>query len=89
MNPNAGDVQAPAPSATPGAGKKVHVYREEWEMDEGAYGSMGTPRVKPYSMCSLAHLRLKFYFICLLFFNCLGLFLKPVGRQTAFAFFLT
>lgn len=53
MNPNAGDVQAPTPSATPGAARKAHVYREEWEMDEGAYGSMGTPRVKPYSMCSL------------------------------------
>lgn len=67
MNPNAGDVQAPAPSATPGAGRKAHVYREEWEMDEGAYGSMGTPRVKPYSMCSLAHLPLEFHVICLLF----------------------
>lgn len=49
MYPNAGDVQAPAPSATPGGGKKSHVYREEWEMDEGAYGSKGTPRVNPYS----------------------------------------
>lgn len=57
MNPNAGDVQAPTPSATPGAARKAHVYREEWEMDEGAYGSMGTPRVKPYSMCSLTHSR--------------------------------
>ena len=49
MYPNAGDVQAPSPAATPGAGKKSHVYREEWEMDEGAYGN-GTPKgINPYS----------------------------------------
>lgn len=39
MYPHAGDVQAPTPSATPSGGKRRHVYREEWEMDEGAYGS--------------------------------------------------
>lgn len=50
MYPNAGDVQAPAPAATPGGAKKSHVYREEWEMDEGAYGSHGTPRVNPHGM---------------------------------------
>lgn len=60
MNPNAGDVQAPATPVTPGAARKAHVYQEEWEMDEGAYGRKGTPRVKPYSMCSL-------YIIYLLF----------------------
>jgi len=49
MYPNAGDVQAPSPAATPGAGKRSHVYREEWEMDEGAYGQ-GTPKgINPYS----------------------------------------
>lgn len=69
MNPNAGDVQAPAPSAIPAA-KKAHVYREEWEMDEGAYGSMGTPRVKPYSMCS----RPECHVICLLFYIVSGCF---------------
>lgn len=49
MYPNAGDVQAPAQAATPGSGRKSHVYREEWEMDEGAYGSKGTPRLNSYS----------------------------------------
>lgn len=73
MNPNAGDVQAPPAAATPAA-KKVHVYREEWEMDEGAYGRKGTPRVKPYSMCSLFIL-----FIC--FFYCLGLFPEAIGKK--------
>lgn len=48
MYPNAGDVQAPTPAATPGGGRKAHVYKEEWEMDEGAYGSHGTPRVNPH-----------------------------------------
>ncbi|KAI5858496.1 hypothetical protein BZA05DRAFT_381418 [Tricharina praecox] len=51
MYPNAGDVQAPTPSATPSGGKKKHVYREEWEMDEGAYGSKR--RETPYSMSSV------------------------------------
>ncbi|RPB11672.1 hypothetical protein P167DRAFT_553919 [Morchella conica CCBAS932] len=49
MYPNAGDVQAPTPAATPGGGRKAHVYKEEWEMDEGAYGSHGTPRVNPHA----------------------------------------
>jgi len=48
MYPNAGDVQAPTPSDTPSGGKKKHVYREEWEMGEGAYGSKR--RETPYSM---------------------------------------
>jgi hypothetical protein len=48
MYPNAGDVQAPTPSETPSGGKKKHVYREEWEMDVGAYGS--GRRETPYSM---------------------------------------
>ncbi|CCX30666.1 Similar to hypothetical protein [Tuber melanosporum Mel28]; acc. no. XP_002837972 [Pyronema omphalodes CBS 100304] len=45
MYPNAGDVQAPSDVALPGllGGKKKHVYREEWEMDDGAYGSL-TPK---------------------------------------------
>ncbi|KAI5837230.1 hypothetical protein DFP73DRAFT_487624 [Morchella snyderi] len=49
MYPNAGDVQAPTPAATPGGGRKAHVYKEEWEMDEGAYGTHGTPRVNPHA----------------------------------------
>jgi hypothetical protein len=43
MYPNAGDVQAPSDVSLPGLGKKKHVYREEWEMDDGAYGSL-TPK---------------------------------------------
>lgn len=50
MYPNAGDVQAPTPSETPSNSRKKHVYREEWEMDEGAYGS--NRRETPYSMSS-------------------------------------
>lgn len=50
MYPNAGDVQAPSPAATPGGGRKAHVYREEWEMDEGAYGTHGAPRINPHGM---------------------------------------
>ncbi|KAI5815780.1 hypothetical protein BZA77DRAFT_315092 [Pyronema omphalodes] len=50
MYPNAGDVQAPSEVALPGLGKKKHVYREEWEMDDGAYGSL-TPKAA-YSMSS-------------------------------------
>jgi hypothetical protein len=48
MYPNAGDVQAPTPTETPNSGRKKHVYREEWEMNEGAYG--GKRRETPYSM---------------------------------------
>ncbi|CAZ82163.1 unnamed protein product [Tuber melanosporum] len=52
MYPNAGDVQAPSPAVTPGAGRRSHVYREEWEMDEGAYGH-GTPKgINPYTRSS-------------------------------------
>ena len=47
MYPSAGEVQAPSQSSTPVAGKKKHVYREEWEMNEGAYGSKR--RESPYS----------------------------------------
>lgn len=57
MYPHAGDVQAPTPSATPSGGKKKHVYREEWEMDEGAYGS-GKSKT-PYCECSRDALKLK------------------------------
>lgn len=71
MNPNAGDVQAPPTPVAPGAAKKVHVYREEWEMDEGAYGSKGTSRVKPYSMCSLTTPGISWLY---LLFYCLGCF---------------
>ena len=48
MYPNAGDVQAPTPTETPSSSKKKHVYREEWEMNEGAYGQKR--RETPYSM---------------------------------------
>ncbi|KAI5788485.1 hypothetical protein EDC01DRAFT_617479 [Geopyxis carbonaria] len=50
MHPNAGDVQAPTPSETPSSNRKKHVYREEWEMDEGAYGAQRNKT--PYSMSS-------------------------------------
>ncbi|KAF8533269.1 hypothetical protein BDD12DRAFT_899766 [Trichophaea hybrida] len=50
MYPNAGDVQAPTPSDTPSSNRKKHVYREEWEMNEGAYGTKR--RETPYSMSS-------------------------------------
>ncbi|KAF8243050.1 hypothetical protein K440DRAFT_664416 [Wilcoxina mikolae CBS 423.85] len=50
MYPNAGDVQAPTPSETPSSNRKKHVYREEWEMNEGAYGTKR--RETPYSMSS-------------------------------------
>lgn len=52
MLSNAGDVQAPTPAATPSEGRKSHVYREEWEMDEGAYGKRKTET--PYSRCRAA-----------------------------------
>jgi hypothetical protein len=52
MYPNAGDVQAPTPSETPSGGRKKHVYREEWEMDEGAYSAKR--RETPYSRVSYA-----------------------------------
>jgi hypothetical protein len=48
MYPNAGDVQAPTPSETPSNNRKKHVYREECEMNEGAYGT--NRRETPYSM---------------------------------------
>jgi len=70
MYPNAGDVQAPTPSATPSGGKKKHVYREEWEMDEGAYGS--NRRETPYSM--LIPTPLPFFFPVLFSFVCFFLF---------------
>jgi hypothetical protein len=60
MYPNAGDVQAPTPSDTPSGGKKKHVYREEWEMDEGAYGSKR--RETPYSMLCPGFLLRAFFF---------------------------
>lgn len=49
MYPHAGDVQAPTPSATPSGGKRKHVYREEWEMDDGAYSSQKSKT--PYCEC--------------------------------------
>jgi hypothetical protein len=62
MYPNAGDVQAPTPSETPSGGKKKHVYREEWEMEHGAYGS--GRRETPYSMlCPSLLLRFSFSFL--------------------------
>ena len=51
MYPNAGDVQAPTPSETPASGRKKHVYREEWEMNEGEYGFKR--RETPYSSVPL------------------------------------